>query len=80
MPSNRNEPKCFYCGRTRNLARECYKKKNDDEARHKNRKHAEHFAEENLNIDSKYLKLFVSNVALFAETDDVDAWFVDSRA
>jgi hypothetical protein len=80
MSSNRNEPKCFYCGRTGHLAKECYKKKNDDEARHKNRKHSGHFVEKNLNIDSKDLKLFVSNVALFVETDDVDAWFVDSGA
>ena len=45
MPSNRNEPKCFYCGRTGNLAKECYKKKNE-EAKKKNRKHSGHFAEE----------------------------------
>jgi len=80
MPSNRNEPKCFYCGRTGHIARECYKKRNDDEARHKNGKHSGHFAEENSNIEPKDLKLFVSNVALSAETDDVDAWFVDSGA
>ena len=45
MPSNRNEPKYLYCGRTRHLARECYKKKNDDEAKNKNRKHSGNFAE-----------------------------------
>jgi hypothetical protein len=80
MPSNIDEPKCFYCGRTGHVARECYKKKNDYEARHKNRKHSRHFAEENPNIDPKYLKLFVFNAALSAKTDDVDAWFVDSGA
>ena len=32
------------------------------------------------NFDSRDLRLFVSNVALFVETDDSDAWFVDSRA
>ena len=80
MPSNRNEPKCFYCGRTGHLSRECYKKKNDDESKHKNRKHSGHFAEENPNFGSKDLKLFVSNVALSAETNNVDACFVDSGA
>jgi hypothetical protein len=33
-----------------------------------------------LNFDSQDLRLFVSNAALSTETDDVDAWFVDSRA
>ena len=78
-PSNINEPKCFYYGRTRHLDRECHKKKND-KARNKNRKHPGHFAEENPNFDSKDLRLFVSNAALPTETDDVDAWFVDSGA
>jgi hypothetical protein len=78
IPSNRNEPKCFYYGRTRNIPRECHKKKND-EARHKNRKHSGHFANENPNFDSKDLRLFVSNPALSAENNDVNAWFVDSR-
>jgi hypothetical protein len=40
-----------------------------------------HFIEERWfmveNFNSKDLRLFVSNVALSAETDDVDAWFVD---
>jgi hypothetical protein len=35
---------------------------------------------EPLNFDSHDFRLFVSNVALSAETDDIDAWFVDSRA
>jgi hypothetical protein len=79
MPSNRNEPNCLYCGRTGHLARECHKKKND-RARHKNRKHSGHFAEENPNFDSKDLRLFVSNAALSTKIDDVDTWFVDSGA
>jgi hypothetical protein len=78
-PSNINEPKCFYYGSTRHLDRECHKKKNDN-ARHKNRKHPRHFAEENPNFDSKYLILFVSNPALSAENNDFNAWFVDSEA
>ena len=34
--------------------------------------------DEPLNFDSWDLRLFVSNAALSAETDDIDAWFVDS--
>ena len=30
--------------------------------------------------DSKNLKLFISEVALSAETDDENAWFIDSGA
>jgi hypothetical protein len=32
------------------------------------------------NFNSRDLRLFVSNAALSAETDDIDAWFVDSEA
>ena len=32
------------------------------------------------NFDSRDLRLFVSNAALSAKTDDSDAWFVDSGA
>jgi hypothetical protein len=79
MSYNKNKPKCFYCGRIGHISREFYKKKSD-EAIYKCKKHSEHFAKENPNFDSKDLRLFVSNVALFAEIDDVDAWFVDSGA
>jgi hypothetical protein len=36
--------------------------------------------DEPLNFDSRDLRMFVSNTALSAETDDSDAWFVDFRA
>ena len=32
------------------------------------------------NFDSRDLRLFVSNTALSAEIDEIDAWFVDSGA
>jgi hypothetical protein len=46
----------------------------------KHRRHSGHFAGEGLNSDLKNLKLFVSNVVLSAEMDDVNTWFVDSGA
>ena len=33
-----------------------------------------------INDDFKNLKLFISEVALSAETDDENAWFIDSGA
>lgn len=67
---------CFYCGKIGNLVKDFYKKKRD-EVRHKHRRHSRHFAREALNFDLKNLKLFVSNDAASAETNDVNAWFLD---
>ena len=68
--------KCFYCRRTGNIARNCYKKKND-ENRNRHKRHTGHFVGKGLNYD---LKLFVSDATIFAETDEVETWFVDSGA
>jgi hypothetical protein len=89
MKSNRNESKsCFYCGRPGHIFKDCHKKKSD-EARNKPRTHSGHYAEKSSNqdlrliiasdideppnFDSWDLRLFVSNTALSAETDDSDA-------
>jgi len=77
--SNRNESKCFYCGRSGHIARDCYKRKNDENGQ-KQRKYSGNYAGDGLNFDLKNLKLFVSNAALSAEIDDVNAWYVDSGA
>jgi len=66
--------KCFYCGKTGHIAREYYKKKND-ENKHRQKSHTWHFVSEDMNHD---LKLFVSDATLSAETDEAGIWFVDS--
>ena len=87
---------CFYCGRPRHLIRDCQKNKSDDARNkpRKHTGHFEEDSskhdlslfissddiDEPPNLDSRDLRLFVSNAALCAETDDSDAWFVDSGA
>jgi hypothetical protein len=86
----------FYCGRNGNLIRDCQKKNNDEARntpRKHSGHYAEESSnhdlilfiasddiDEPLNFDSQNLRLFVSNVSLSVENDDVDAWFVDFRA
>jgi hypothetical protein len=87
---------CFYCARPRQLIRDCHKKKSDEarhkpikhlghyveESSKRDRRLfiASDDIDEPLDFDSRDLTLFVSNATLFVETDDVDTWFVDSRA
>jgi hypothetical protein len=87
---------CFYCGRPRHLITDCHKKKSveaRDKPRKHSGHYAEESSkhgfrlfiasddiDEPSNFDSRDLRLFVSNAALSVETDDIDAWFVDSGA
>jgi hypothetical protein len=87
---------CFYCGRPRHLIRDYYKKKSDEDSNKPRKHSGHYAEEssnhdlilfiasddigEPLNLDSWDLRLFVSNVALSVETDDIDDWFVDSGA
>lgn len=62
------------------FARDCYKKKYD-EFKHKNRKHASHFAEEErVKPDFQNLRLFISEATLSAKINDSNAWFIDFGA
>lgn len=61
-----------YRSKIGHLSKYFYKKKSDN-AKHKHRRNSGHF-------DLKNLKLFFSNVAFSVETNDVNAWFVDSGA
>lgn len=78
MSSARNDSgiKCFYYGRIGHIARDCYKK-NIDKAKHRHKRHTGYFVGEDQNDD---LKLFVSDVALSDENDEVETWLVDSEA
>ena len=51
--------------------------KNADEAKHRQKKHTGHFADEDQNHE---LKLFVSNVSLSTKIDDDNTWFIDFGA
>jgi hypothetical protein len=87
---------CFYGGRPGHMVKDCHKKKSDEarnKPRTHSGHYAENSSNHDLrlfiaiddideppNFDSQDLTLFVSNTALCAETDDFDAWFVDSDA
>jgi hypothetical protein len=87
---------CFYCGRHGHLVRDCHKMKSDEarnKPRKHTSHYADESSNHDLrlfiasddideppNFDARDIRLFVSNAALSTETDDSDAWFVDSRA
>jgi hypothetical protein len=87
---------CFYFGRPGHIVKDYHKKKSDEarnKPRIDSGHYAEKYSnqdlrlfisnddlDEPLNFDSRDLRLFVSNAALSVETDDFDAWFVDSGA
>jgi hypothetical protein len=87
---------CFYFGRPGHIVKEFHKNKSDEarnkpktHSGHYAKKSsnqdlrlfiARDDIDEPSNFDSWDLRLFVSNVVLSAETDDFDAWFVDSGA
>jgi hypothetical protein len=78
------------------IIRDCHKKKSDEATNkprthsgHYAEKYSNHDLrlfissdeiDEPLNFDSRDLRLFVSNIDLSIESDDSDAWFVDSGA
>jgi len=65
---------CYYCGKPRNHPKDCYKMKyNESKQRNRDSKNLYKMKYN----ESKNLKLFVSNVALFAETDDVNACLIN---
>jgi hypothetical protein len=87
---------CFYCGRPRHIIRDSHKKKTDEaryKPRTHSGHYAEKSSNHDLrlfiasdeideppNFDSRDIRLFVSNASLSIESDDFDAWFVDSGA
>jgi hypothetical protein len=87
---------CFYYDRPRHIIRDYHKKKSDEARNkprthlgHYAEKSSNHDLmlfiasdeiDEPLNFDSRDLRLFVSNTALFVELNDSYAWFVDSGA
>jgi hypothetical protein len=70
---------CYYCGKLGHYAKDCRKKKFHES---KYRRHASNFVDREATVsdDFKNLKLFISNVVLSIETDDCNAWFINSCA
>eukprot|EP00253_Pinus_taeda_P018459 PITA_18459 len=79
MLANHYEKKCYYCGKTGHIQRDCYYKKQADEARRRqvNPKHRGYFVEEE--DFSHEFRLFTVDCALSASNED-DIWYVDSGA
>jgi hypothetical protein len=63
------------------LAKDCYKRKNH-ESKQRYKRHNGNFVHKDTSVNDgfKNLKLFISEVALSVETDDENAWFIDSGA
>ena len=77
---NRKDDDFFYCGKPSYIAKDCYKKK-AREYKQKFRKHHGNYVKGDTSINDgvKSLKLFVFEAALLVETNDENAWFIDSR-
>ena len=71
----------FYYGKLGHYAKDCYKRK-ANESKQNFRKHNGNYVKTDTSINDgfKNTKLFISEAALFAETDDENAWFIDSGA
>ena len=79
---NRKYDDCFYRGKLGHIAKDCYKRK-ANESKQKFRKYHGNYVKgdtSGINDGFKNLRLFISEAALCVETDDVNAWFIDSGA
>ena len=79
---NKKDIDCSYCGKPGHLAKDCYKRK-ANESKHKFRRYHGNYVKgdtSGINDGFKNLRLFISEAALCVETDDVNAWFIDSGA
>jgi hypothetical protein len=72
---------CEYCGKPGHLAKDCYRRKNH-ESNQRYKRHNGNFVHKDTSVNDgfKNIKLFISEAALSAETDDENAWFIDSGA
>jgi hypothetical protein len=79
--SVRRNVECDYCGKLGNLAKDNYKIKNH-ESKQRYIRHNGNFVHKDTSVSDgfKNINLFIFEAALFVETDDENAWFIDSGA
>jgi hypothetical protein len=72
---------CEYCRKPIHIAKYCYRRKNH-ESNQRYKRHNGNFVHKDILVNDgfKNLKLFISEVALSAENDDENAWFIDFGA
>jgi len=68
---------CYYYGQPGHFTKNCIKRKFGQFKRH-SRNYVDR--DEAISDDFRIIKLFVSNASLSAETNDDNAWFIDSGA
>ena len=72
---------CHYCGKSGHIARDCFKKINNDSNNRYRKHYGNYVRKDTPDINGfKNLRLFIYEHALSAEMDDENAWFIDSSA
>ena len=72
---------CHYCGKSGHIARDFFKKINNDSNNRYRKHNGSYVRKDILDVNGfKNLTLFISKHALSVETDDENAWFIDSSA
>ena len=80
--SNANrEVVCLYCGKSGHIARDCFKKINNDSNNRYEKHNGNYVRKDTPDVNGfRNLRLFISENALYVETDDKNEWFIDSGA
>ena len=72
---------CHYCGKSGHIARDWFKKINNDSNNRYRKHNGNYVRKDTIDVNGfKNLKLFISEHALSTETDDENARFIDSGA
>ena len=72
---------CHYCGKSGHIARDCFKKINNDSNNRYIKHNKNYVRKDTQDVNGfKNLRLFISKHAFSIEKDDENAWFIDSGA